>query len=312
MSNNIAIIEQAVYSVEQTFSQVCADPSINFKKEAEFSMQIICKSDFAMNIAARNPQSVRDAVTNVAAIGISLNPAKRQAYLVPMDGAIQLQISYMGLVEIAVASGSIRFAKAELVRRNDSFRLNGLDKEPTHVYDPFGTERGDVVGVYSVVKTRDGDWITGTMPIAEINAIRDRSSAWKAWISKQKKCPWVTDESEMQKKTIIKRDYKMWPRSDRLDKAIHFMNTEGGEGIDLNDSEQSPAPSAPQYSVGNILARIDAAETIKDLSDVRKEGQTAASANRDKLAYDRITRAAKNRRDQLLGVSDAEPVGAAA
>jgi recombination protein RecT len=38
----------------------------------------------------------------VAAIGITLNPASKLAYLVPRDGMVCLDISYMGLLHRAV------------------------------------------------------------------------------------------------------------------------------------------------------------------------------------------------------------------
>lgn len=301
MSNEVITLESVVYSVAEVFDEVLVDKSINFKRESEFALQILYGNDYSRKIALANPQSVRDAVTNIAAIGISLNPAKKQAYLVPRDNKICLDLAYGGLLELAVASGSILWAKADLVREADAFVLMGLDKPPAHTYNPFAKDRGAITGVYVVAKTRDGDYLTDTMAIDEVYAIRDRSSAWKAWIEKKKRCPWVTDEGEMIKKTVIKRAYKMWPKTDRLDNAIHYLNTDGGQGIDFSTepSHAQPSGQAPAFSVGNILARIDGAETMEQVAAIRREGLTAASREKDKAAYDRITVAVKRKRAEL-------------
>lgn len=258
MSNNtaLAIIEQDVWSVQDQFNRMCGG-QLNFEREAGFAIQVISGNDYALRIASENRQSVINAVTNIAAIGISLNPTKRQAYLVPRDGRICLDISYMGLLDLAIQSGSIMWGKAELVYEVDGFELNGFDRPPTHTRKPFAKDRGAIVGVYVVVKTRDGDYLTDCMSLDEVHDIRDRSTAWKAWISKQKKCPWVTDEGEMIKKTVIKRAYKTWPKTDRLDQAIHHLNTEGGEGIELsgaaNDSQPAQIGASARDAMGEAL-----------------------------------------------------------
>lgn len=231
MSNELQIITGDIYSTRDTFASVLTDRSLNFEREAGFAVQILSGSDYAMKIALSNRQSVINAVTNIAAIGISLNPAKKQAYLVPRDGRICLDISYIGLLDLAVQSGAIRWGHAELVHEQDGFELAGYDKPPAHKRNPFSTSRGDVVGVYVVVKTADGDYLTSAMSIEEVNAIRDRSSAWRAWMEKKKKCPWVTDPGEMAKKTVIKRASKLWPKNDRLSNAIHHLNVDGDEGL---------------------------------------------------------------------------------
>ncbi|MEG7982429.1 recombinase RecT, partial [Listeria monocytogenes] len=71
--------------------------------------------DYLMKMALGNPDSVRRAIMACAIIGITLDPASKFAYLVPRDGEVKLDISYMGLMEIAVRSGSIRFARARMV-----------------------------------------------------------------------------------------------------------------------------------------------------------------------------------------------------
>lgn len=269
MSNAMTVIEQDIYGVQGGFEAVSVDKSINFEREAQFALQSIMGSEYATKIATSARQSVINAVTNIAAIGISLNPAKKQAYLVPRDGRICLDISYMGLLDLAIASGSIRWGQAELVHESDTFVLNGVDKQPTHQRNPFKTDRGPIVGVYVVVKTAEGDYLTTTMSIDEVYAIRDRSSAWKAWIAKQKKCPWVTDEGEMVKKTVIKRAYKTWPKTDRLDTAVHYLNTDGGEG--LEDIQNAGAAAQPKATTGGITGRDVCREALESMSPEAQE-----------------------------------------
>jgi recombination protein RecT len=238
-ANALTTISGDIYASEPQFHAVLADKSINFEREAGFALQVLGGNEYAMKTAMANRQSVVNAVVNVAAIGISLNPAKKQAYLVPRDGKICLDISYMGLLDLAIQSGSILWGQAELVHAADGFELNGFDKPPTHKRNPFATDRGEVVGAYVVVKTRDGDYLTTCMQIGDIHDIRNRSAAWKAGRSS----PWKTDEGEMIKKTVIKRAYKLWPKTDRLDGAVHFLNQENGEGLAvLEETSATPVP----------------------------------------------------------------------
>jgi len=234
----------------------------------------VCGSDYMREIACKNPQSLRDAVTNISAIGISLNPAKKQAYLVPRKGGITLMISYMGLLDLAIQTGSILWGQAEIVYASDTFELNGYDKAPTHKRQPFAKDRGEILGAYVVAKTIDGDYLTTTMTIAEIFEIRDRSDAWKQFLAKKTKCPWVTDETEMLKKTVIKRASKTWPRSERLDKAVHHLNTDGGEGITF--AEEVAADEIPTEAVQPPQRKSQPkAESTPDVEDAREVVQPA-------------------------------------
>ena len=240
MSTQITTIDQLVYSVQTNFEAVQVDKGIGFAREAEFAIQILGGNDYAMKVAMNNKQSVADAITNISAIGITLNPAEKKAYLVPRKGGICLAISHIGLLHLAIESGSIRWGQARLVYENDVFELNGLDQQPTHKFQPFSKDRGEIVGVYVSVKTADGDYLTEAMSTDEVNAIRDRSDAWKAYKNKGTSCPWVTDPGEMMKKSAVHRGHKYWPKTERLDKALHYLNNDGGEGISMNKAAPEP------------------------------------------------------------------------
>lgn len=285
MSTAIQTITNEIYGVRAGFEAVAVDRSINFEREAGFAIQILGNNDYALGIAMNNKQSVIDAVTNISAIGISLNPAKKQAYLVPRDNKICLDLSYIGLLDLAVASGSIMWGKAELVRESDNFRLNGFDRPPTHERDPFAKDRGEIVGVYVVAKTHSGDYLTETMAISEVNDIRDRSVAWKAWINKKKSCPWVTDPGEMAKKTVIKRASKTWPKADRLDKAIHFLNTDGEEGLESIRQQQQPQ-GCPEEVLSAWCAKAKTAPNEAALGKVWTDGLAVIKPTRDMRAYE--------------------------
>ena len=254
-----------VNPLKAEFEQVCSEPSINFKRESEFAMQIFANNDYLAKIAVSNPVSTRSAVMNVAGIGISLNPAQKLAYLVPRKGSICLDISYMGLMHIAQQSGAIKWCQSAIVRKNDQFRREGLDKPPVHIYNDFDTEdqRGEIVGAYVVIKTDDGDYLTHTMRIDAIYAIRDRSEAWKKYKQdSSKKCPWVTDEEQMILKTVVKQAAKYWPRRERLDAAIDHVNTEGQEGINFSNERQperdvTPVTESTLQEINDLLIAID-------------------------------------------------------
>lgn len=291
-------IQGYVYGVEGEFNAMVADPSINFEREAGFAIQVLTSGDYISRLAVNDRQSVINAVTNIAAIGISLNPAKKQAYLVPRKGKVCLDISYMGLIDLAVQSGSIMWAQADMVYSSDGFELNGFDKPPAHKRNPFATNRGDVVGVYVVVKTHSGDYLTTCMSKDEVDAIKNRSESVKAG----KSSPWDTDYGEMAKKTVVKRAYKYWPKSDRLDKAIHHLNTDGEEGLAVI-SEANQARLDPSEDIAAALQTTTDADALQYWKDHNAKYKTDLTAH-DKLKL-AIAAHRKNLRDSA-NVTDVE------
>jgi len=301
MNNAVATITNEINAMRGSFNAVMAERHMNFEREAGFAIQAITANDYIMKVALGNPQSVRDAVTNIASIGISLNPAKKQAYLVPRKNKICLDISYMGLIDLATDTGSIKWAQANLVYQGDTFASNGLDKAPLHTFDPFSKNRGDIVGVYVVVKTADGEYLTETMTIEECFAIRDRSEAW----TKNESGPWKTDQGEMIKKTVVKRAYKYWPKTERLENAIHYLNTDGGEGIVFN---QEPENSCPADVLNGYVSKAKSAQTSAELTAVWQEGLAKIKATNDIKAYNEFKAVVAIRGEYLKDMENNPPV----
>lgn len=243
-----------------------APPSIKYDAEKGFAMQILMNSPYLMKVAQENKPSLAQAITNVAAIGLSLNPAEKQAYLIPRTvkmgdkyvSKVFLEPSYMGLCKLATDTGAIEWVQAQCVYSNDTFVDNGVGMRPTHTYNAFSKDRGEFVGVYCVAKTHCGDYLTTIMDAEKVFSIRDRSESWK----KGQSGPWKTDFEEMAKKTAVRNAAKMWPRShgtERLNQAVHLSNE--NEGFE-------PLVTSPQ---------------IKDFTGEQKEYYDSLITNNDAL-----------------------------
>ena len=235
MNQQLVPWQNAIIQSENKFKERNISNLVNYDQEASFASQAIKKNSFLMKIADSRPDTLVDSVINIASIGLSLNPATQYAYLVPRDGICCLDISYKGLIKLATDSGSIIWAKADLVYEEDEFQYNGPSEKPTHKANVF-KDRGEFVGVYCIAKTHDGDYLTETMIAKDIYDIRNKSMAFIAYQNKKaKQCPWVDFFGEMTKKTVIKRASKTWPKSDkneRLQEAIKVINEH--EGIDFD------------------------------------------------------------------------------
>ena len=256
----------AIQEAEAKFNEIAIPDGniVRFQREATFAMQrigadaLLQKCEFS---------SVRNALINVASVGLTLNPAMKLAYLIPRaDNKANtmlccLDISYIGLVKIATDSGGVRAVAATIVRKNDPFTWNGPFERPTHPYDPFASAaaRGDIIGVYSTALLPNGTTQIDALSMEDIEKIRS--------MSKAKSGPWVDWFDEMVKKSVLKRASKLWPRTERLSHAEAILNEHQGnetlidgatgEIIQMPQSKSAPVSqeqAAPQQTTTGAAA----------------------------------------------------------
>lgn len=232
----------------QRFDNV-APEWMKFDSEYSFAVQQLMSNDYLAKVAMNDKASLLAAMSNVAACGLSLNPAEKTAYLIPRKGKICFDPSYMGLIRLATNTGSIEWVQAYCVHEADNFMLRGADEQPLFETDPFQPDRGPFRGAFCVAKTKKGDYLTTAMSADEIHKVRDASeSVKKHGPDNPKAGPWVTHFDEMAKKTVIRRAFKTWPLSDqndndrRLAQAVHVSNQ--NEDVVLATS----TPDLGQYS----------------------------------------------------------------
>lgn len=242
------------------------------------------ESQFALQSCERNPElmkcdavTIQDAIINVAAVGLTLNPAHQYAYLVPEynKGAnrkeCQLRISFKGLIKIATDSGAVKWVKADVIHEKDKFVYHGPNAMPEIAMEPFA-DRGKPVGVYCIAKTHEDEYLVDTAPWSDVEKARNAAktdSVWKAW------------PEEMAKKFIIKRASKQWSKTDRAERlstAVDVVNrSEGSEEFELIEYEPPRSTSVASM----VLDGVDVDPEIIALPEMAMRGALHKLANEE-------------------------------
>jgi len=183
-------------------------------------------------IAECDPTSFLACLLTAAQMGLALDG--RHAHLIPRWNSkanrmeCTFQPDYKGLVSLIRRNDNVADLYAVVVKENDEFKIvQGLNRDIIHNPD-VKSDRGEIIGAYAVIKYRDGSAAWEFMDRGEVESVRARSDSWKAHESKGYSTPWVADEGEMYKKTVIKRLSKLADLSDdtmerlNADTDIHF------------------------------------------------------------------------------------------
>jgi recombination protein RecT len=244
-------------------------------KEIGFAMQILEGNTLLQRSA---PESIKNAVINVALCGATLNPAMQMAYLVPRDGKCCLDISYRGLAQIAMASGGVKSIQARCVYSFDTFEYSELDGEthvkyaqqllppPEFTCDPTGKFWDFLVCGYVIATLPDGSkLISQPLPKWKLE------KAMKTSKTSGEKTPWRTHPDEMCLKTLVKHAYKLLPQTDRMSRAVHILNEHEGLALEAGAGTKTRA-----HDIANRFMDPEDAELTSAAAGAQKAGDQAA------------------------------------
>lgn len=285
-------VKALIASAKDQFLSIDDGQRLKWQSEAMYAMQIIGgKGKSAKLLREADQNSIRNAIINVASVGLSLNPTLGLAYLVPRDGLCCLDVSYKGLVQLATDSGAIRYVRGAAVYENDHFTYRGPDEKPTHEFNPFASieERGDLIGVYCFVKTSDGDILAGVMSRDEIEKIRK--------LSKAPDSPaWRNFYDQMALKALIKREQKLWPKSAResMAPALKVLNDQDG----LRDEYLSATYHEMPRAISDETVEHETEESEADTPEEPETAPTGLSDGQKRIIVAKL--AAANMDDQSL------------
>jgi recombination protein RecT len=172
-------------------------------------------------LAECDKMSFLAAMMSAAQLGLEPNTPLGQAYILPFKNnkkgitEVQFQIGYKGLIDLAYRSGEVELVQAQCVYENDTFECEyGIEPKLKHI--PADKNRGELVKVYAMFRTKSGGY---GFEVMSVDDIRQHASKYsKAYGSQYS--PWKTSFEEMAKKTVLKRVLKYAPLKSDFVRAI--------------------------------------------------------------------------------------------
>lgn len=215
--------------VKTKYTAAVINPSLKWETERAYAMQLLERNDFLAGVAKTNPVSLVNAILDCAALGLTLSPSSGYAYLIPkrprQDAPyeVQLKISYKGMEQAVLQSGTITAINTQLVYSNDEFEFGADENGPYLKFKMARADRGELDGVFCAAKYANGERYIEWMPIADIDACEAASDKYSngnnpAWKGAFK--------PEMQKKCCVRRADKHWPSSPVLDRINRIFDQE--------------------------------------------------------------------------------------
>jgi recombination protein RecT len=193
---------QELHNAFPKFQQINPEKA---RVELGFAMQIFQGNAYLQKC---EPQSIFNAVVNVARTSITLNPVMRLAYLIPRKNKCVLEFSYMGLVAMLRDNGCIKSISAHIIYEDEEFDYDVAQNKITHKPKWAKTEKEhksrERIGCYSRATLPNGEVVFEFMPMWEIEKVKGMSEGSNSQYS-----AWQTWEDEMIKKSVIKRHFKM-------------------------------------------------------------------------------------------------------
>jgi len=163
------------------------------------------------------PGSLFGSLLTASQLGLEPGPLGH-VYLIPYGDQCTIQLGYRGILDLVSRSDKVDSVFAYPVFEGDEFAFN-LGSRPDVQHTPDDSS-GDVRGERELTHAYAVAWIKGSsiprievMTKKQIDSIRDRAKAGKNG-------PWVTDYSEMARKTVLKRLCKTLPLSITVQSAL--------------------------------------------------------------------------------------------
>lgn len=187
------------------------------------------------------------ALMNAAQLGLEPNTPLGQAYLIPFKNKgkleCQFQIGYKGFIDMVYRNENIQTVQAQCVYENDEFEYE-LGLEPKLIHKPALTDRGSLILVYALWKSKNGGYGFEVMSKENIDAhARKFSQSFGSSYS-----PWKTNYEEMAKKTVIKKCLKYAPvKSDFVRATSNDETIKSELNVDMSEIQDEQEVIEGEY-----------------------------------------------------------------
>jgi len=145
-------------------------------------------------------------------------PDGRKIYLA------RFEMTYRGIINSALRGGVVKKIISRVARENDEFYYTyGTNERIEH--EPAIADRGDWTHVYAIAWMGKDFFQFDVMDRDEVYHVREKSRGYQAAKRYGKDSPWLTDETEMARKTVVKRLGKYIPLKREIATIIQLDDT---------------------------------------------------------------------------------------
>lgn len=234
---------------------------LEWAAEKRYALAILSdpNNSYLLSAARENPASLVDAMLDASRLGLSLSPALKHAYLIPSSTKgvkrVNLMPSYIGMEQSVLRSGKITVIQTDLVYENDDFK-RWTDSTGAHfLHTPARKDRGELEGAYCLAKFGNGEHHLEYMDADDLSAVE---SAMLRQNNGKTTPAWRHFKSEMQKKAVVRRGAKHWPRDHHLNTVIDVMDRSDPMDFgDPSEHDSEPGVCLTPEEVEAIEAKLD-------------------------------------------------------
>lgn len=276
MANNTQV---ATTQQKKSVSDIMAMPAMVSKLNAVWGNPAIAASfsSSLISIVNGNPKlrqcdamSVVGSAMVAATLQLQVVPTLGQCYIIPYGAKAQIQVGYLGLLQLCQRSG--QFKRILAVPVHEGELVSGDEFNEDWVFDKSKKKSEKVIGYYAKFElinsfVKCAYW---TVEQVDKHAQKYSQAVQKGWTS-----PWKTNYDEMGCKTVLKSILKYAPKSIEMVNALRFDQAAVNVNSD-NADELNIDYFTPEY-VDNEPAIQDAtAEEVDpsaDLFNSEKKGK---------------------------------------
>ncbi len=276
MANNTQV---ATTQQKKSVSDIMAMPAMVSKLNAVWGNPAIAASfsSSLISIVNGNPKlrqcdamSVVGSAMVAATLQLQVVPTLGQCYIIPYGAKAQIQVGYLGLLQLCQRSG--QFKRILAVPVHEGELVSGDEFNEDWVFDKSKKKSEKVIGYYAKFELINGFVKCAYWTVEQVDkhAQKYSQAVQKGWTS-----PWKTNYDEMGCKTVLKSILKYAPKSIEMVNALLFDQAAVNVNSD-NADELNIDYFTPEY-VDNEPAIQDAtAEEVDpsaDLFNSEKKGK---------------------------------------
>jgi recombination protein RecT len=201
---------------------------------SSFMSSVISVANGNPQLRRAQPMSIIGAAMVAATMQLQVVPTLGQAYLIPYGSQCQLQVGYLGLLQLCQRSGQFKKILAAPVHEGEY--VSGDEFNEDYVFDKKQRTSDKVIGYMAKFELLNGFTKVAYWDVDKVKAHASKfSQAFRAGYNS----PWKSDFDSMAMKTVLKSILKFAPKSIEMQKAVTFdqavVNTNTPATSDVQD-----------------------------------------------------------------------------